>query len=902
MRATEFTDNLEIKNTVDTSFRGGYDATLYVIKDDQQVAYLQYSVYKDQPAIKMIWVSPHYRRQKIAYRMLKELQSMFPNEEIDWGYTTVDGTELKRSVPFTKRPNPEIIKKRTKLTAVHSKLRQLNYRLEKLQQDNPEKARAFVATVGDRWNKLNDLAYRLENELYGAKGEYSKFIAEKQGVAEGTSSKNPPESGIYKVHYGRKNSGGYAYYDQPTTYWLMASSTPELAMATAKEYLKVANNRTDAGAYISNYQGNQVAWTNVQGVAEDNLNEFATGDDGWAPEPEIPEIAKVMHRLLAKGAKIDSHILGAIGTVKAVKLEPGAWAHIVRGNSKRGGALTLDDSRHEIKMVAPGKYVLDRIAKGVAEGRSSGYKEIEFVCANPAFPDATDPETQRQLYQELKKIQGVIPLYQDHGEGEMSLTAIYKDANVKQQILRLAKTLGVKVDLIQPVTDDYIDRAIRGEHSGQIMSEEQQSDMFPDEFATKRTKISKQVPVSSRGATATIKLPNINSTGRMISPVKQSLQNFWNWFGDSTAVDSKGRPLVFFHGTNSDFNEFKTHIKTYNNYGLLGNVATHRSAIFVTPEKSFAHNYVRDEMAGANIISVYAKSENPFDLRNGLSDQQWTELENAGYNPKFIHQALDIWEIFDDPEGDHLVSTIKKLGYDSVIINEEGADVWALFSSSQLKAVYGNRGTYDPSNNIVKEQLQESIVEYHGLTMDVKIDGANVDIRALDGGKQIGYVVFDRDGDRLIALDLSVNREFQRQKIATKMYDYVKSLGFIIHRSPNQLSRGKAFWDNSRGEKVKVWEDDQTDVSDEFVSHYSEDPGGVYMHAKSSYLDAVSSAKNHSKLAAELNASHASMSAQQFQDTVMKYFGTQLKHHGWPKHASREWGDAEQALFQELMR
>jgi hypothetical protein len=63
MRATDFTDNLEIKNTVDDSFRGGYDATLYVVKDDQQVAYLQYSVYKDQPAIKMIWVSPHYRRQ-----------------------------------------------------------------------------------------------------------------------------------------------------------------------------------------------------------------------------------------------------------------------------------------------------------------------------------------------------------------------------------------------------------------------------------------------------------------------------------------------------------------------------------------------------------------------------------------------------------------------------------------------------------------------------------------------------------------------------------------------------------------------------------------------------------------------------------------------------------------------
>lgn len=207
MRTNELSDDLEIKNTVDSSFIGGYDATLYVVKDDQQVAYLQYSVYRDEPAIKMIWVSPHYRRQKIAYRMLKELQSMFPESEIDWGYTTQDGTELKRSVPFTKRPNPEIIKKRTKLTAVHSKLRQLNYRLEKLQQDNPEKARAFVATVGDRWNKLNDLAYRLENELYGAKGEYSKFIAENSDddlVSEFLKSISPWELRYYSI---RDNCG-----------------------------------------------------------------------------------------------------------------------------------------------------------------------------------------------------------------------------------------------------------------------------------------------------------------------------------------------------------------------------------------------------------------------------------------------------------------------------------------------------------------------------------------------------------------------------------------------------------------------------------------------------------------------------------------------------------------------
>ena len=101
---------------------------------------------------------------------------------------------------------------------------------------------------------------------------------------------------------------------------------------------------------------------------------------------------------------------------------------------------------------------------------ASGYKEIEFVCANPEFSDATDPELQKQMYHGLQKIPGVIPLFQDqseYSEGQYSLAAIYKDRPTRSQILKLAKSLGVQVDLEQPVSDDYVDRAIRGEHYGQ---------------------------------------------------------------------------------------------------------------------------------------------------------------------------------------------------------------------------------------------------------------------------------------------------------------------------------------------------------------------------------------------------------------------------------------------------
>ena len=98
------------------------------------------------------------------------------------------------------------------------------------------------------------------------------------------------------------------------------------------------------------------------------------------------------------------------------------------------------------------------------------YKEIEFVCVNPKFPDATNPKLQKQMYAGLKKIPNVIPLWQewgDYSKGQSSLSAIYKNSASRSKILSLAKQLGVKIDLEQVVSDDYVDRAIRGEHEGQ---------------------------------------------------------------------------------------------------------------------------------------------------------------------------------------------------------------------------------------------------------------------------------------------------------------------------------------------------------------------------------------------------------------------------------------------------
>mgnify|MGYP007091121649 FL=1 len=71
------------------------------------------------------------------------------------------------------------------------------------------------------------------------------------------------------------------------------------------------------------------------------------------------------------------------------------------------------------------------------------------------------------------------------------------------------------------------------------------ADMFPEEFATKRTKGDSGVKVSSKGDT--LKGANVNSDGQQITATKQGVDNFWKWFGNSAAVDEAGKPLVLYH-------------------------------------------------------------------------------------------------------------------------------------------------------------------------------------------------------------------------------------------------------------------------------------------------------------------------------------------------------------------
>jgi hypothetical protein len=122
------------------------------------------------------------------------------------------------------------------------------------------------------------------------------------------------------------------------------------------------------------------------------------------------------------------------------------------------------------------------------------------------------------------------------------------------------------------------------------------------------------------------------------------------------------------------------------------------------------------------------------------------------------------------------------------------------------------------------------------------------------------------------------------------------------YTGPAWVAYGATYTSESKqGVAESVGDDDVDQITNDFIKHYSDDPLSVFMQAKASYLFAVERAKDFSNKADDLYRSHGDMSREEFQNTVMKYFGKHLRNNGFPKHASKDWEEAEHQLRDELM-
>ena len=160
------------------------------------------------------------------------------------------------------------------------------------------------------------------------------------------------------------------------------------------------------------------------------------------------------------------------------------------------------------------------------------------------------------------------------------------------------------------------------------------------------------------------KLPNENSLGQPIAHTEEALKNFWNWFNGSKVVDSQGRPLVVYHGTNKKFKKI--------------NLKKGAQSIFwFTSDKSAVESGNVGAAGHGVIMELYVNIKNPAN-----------------------------WKQYDQL----MLDELKSRGFDGALLPDSDGSMtgFILNSHAQVKAVSGNKGTYS-GNSIVDETLYEEL-------------------------------------------------------------------------------------------------------------------------------------------------------------------------------------------------
>lgn len=161
MRYFQIVENSNIKISAEMlgHHHGQSDMQLNATLDKTTVGYITFSVYRGE--IMIHFIQSYKERSGIGSAMVRHLQSLYPNTEIEWGGTTDSGESLRKSLSYKTIIDDDLQKKFDQLASVKSSLKKLA--LEYHLADDQKR----LSEISERMNELHDIQYSLEQELHG---------------------------------------------------------------------------------------------------------------------------------------------------------------------------------------------------------------------------------------------------------------------------------------------------------------------------------------------------------------------------------------------------------------------------------------------------------------------------------------------------------------------------------------------------------------------------------------------------------------------------------------------------------------------------------------------------------------------------------------------------------------
>jgi N12 class adenine-specific DNA methylase len=183
-------------------------------------------------------------------------------------------------------------------------------------------------------------------------------------------------------------------------------------------------------------------------------------------------------------------------------------------------------------------------------------------------------------------------------------------------------------------------------------------------------------------------------------PMYADTSAFKLWFGASKVVDASGKPLVVYHGTQSDINAFVTSRPS------PSGINTWHGAYF-SPSPSLASSYASqpgrsagDAVAGPNVMPVYLSIKNPKIIRNFAAAGPLQRIINflKGVNAP-TEKEMRSSMVVNDAD----LAKLKAQGYDGIM--NYAKNEFVVFDPTQIKSATGNRGTFDPDDDNIMYSL-----------------------------------------------------------------------------------------------------------------------------------------------------------------------------------------------------
>lgn len=212
---------------------------------------------------------------------------------------------------------------------------------------------------------------------------------------------------------------------------------------------------------------------------------------------------------------------------------------------------------------------------------------------------------------------------------------------------------------------------------------------------------------------------------------------FQDFFNGSKVVDESGNPLVVYHGTQGNFEEFKR-MPTFSELSDIG---------FHFGPSAQANSVLRRRakedtgIEGFNVKPVFLSIKNPLRMpdvgRWELQDYVIEGIEKqAKDNPFYTKEELDALKAKIKKLNKGLVSSNESMqairdfligkGYDGIVYKNKyeakhlKADSFIAFDPTQIKSATGNNGEFDPDNpNILfQDEAGDDLVAMHNLSAE----------------------------------------------------------------------------------------------------------------------------------------------------------------------------------------